>query len=304
MQLSLDKVLLLTYRSGFINLLGKPNVGKSTMMNVLVGERLSIITPKAQTTRHRIFGILNCDDFQVVFSDLPGIIENPGYKMQESMMQFVRSALEDADAFLYVVEAGDHPEKQPEIYSIIKKMDVPVLLLINKSDKLSQEKSEEWTAIYRADFPEATILPVSALHKINIDKVMSWILEHLPEGPAYFDKDAITDKPERFFVAEIIREKIFLNYSQEIPYSCEVVVESFKEEEDIIRIRTLIYVERESQKIILIGKQGAMLNKVGMQARADMEAFFGKKIYLETFVKVLPDWRNNERALRSLGYRE
>lgn len=294
----------MTHRSGFINLLGKPNVGKSTLMNALVGERLSIITPKAQTTRHRIFGILNSDDFQLVFSDLPGIIEKPGYKMQESMMQFVRTALEDADAFLYVVEAGDQPEKQPEIYSIIKKMEVPVLLLINKSDKLSQEKLDEWTTAYQTDFPAATVLPVSALQKINIDKVMEWILERLPEGPAYYDKDAITDKPERFFVSEIIREKIFLNYSQEIPYSCEVVVESFKEEEDIIRIRTLIYVERESQKIILIGKQGAMLKKVGMQARVDMEAFFGKKIYLETFVKVLTDWRNNERALRSLGYRE
>lgn len=273
-------------------------------MNALVGERLSIITPKAQTTRHRIYGIINAEDFQIVLSDLPGIIEDPGYMMQESMMSFVRTALEDADAFVYMVEAGDSPEKQPEIYRTIQKMEMPVLVLINKMDKLTQEKVQEQIDLYQNDFPAAKVLPISALNGFHVDETLQWMLAQLPVGPAYYDKDAITDKPERFFAAEIIREKILLNYTKEIPYSCEVTIESFKEDEDIIRIRAVIYVERDSQKIILIGKDGAKLKKVGIQSREDMEKFFQKRIYLETFVKVLSNWRNNDRSLRSFGYRE
>ncbi len=273
-------------------------------MNALVGERLSIITPKAQTTRHRIYGIINAEDYQIVLSDLPGIIEDPGYMMQESMMSFVRTALEDADAFVYMVEAGDIPEKQPEIYRTIQKMDIPVLVLINKMDKLTQENVQEQIDLYQNDFPSAKILPISALNGFHVEETLQWMLDQLPVGPAYYDKDAITDKPERFFAAEIIREKILMNYTKEIPYSCEVTVESFKEDDDIIRIRAVIYVERDSQKIILIGKDGAKLKKVGIQSREDMEKFFQKRIYLETFVKVLSNWRNNDRNLRSFGYRE
>jgi GTPase len=294
----------MTHRAGFVNILGKPNVGKSTLMNALVGERLSIITSKAQTTRHRIYGIINGDDFQVVMSDLPGIIKDPGYKMHESMMSFVRTSLEDADAFLYMVEAGDKPETQPDEYRIIKEMDVPVLLLVNKIDRFDQMTLEPIVQAWHEDFPRAHILPVSALHHFNVENTFEWVLAQLPESPPYFDKDALTDKPERFFVSEIIREKILRNYDKEIPYSCEVVVESFKEAEDIIRIHAVIYVERQSQKLIVIGKNGAKLKKVGTEARIDMEAFFGKKIYLETYVKVMPDWRNSELSLRNFGYKE
>lgn len=295
---------MMQHRSGFVNILGKPNVGKSTLMNALIGERLSIITSKAQTTRHRIFGILNGEDFQVVISDLPGIIEKPAYKMQESMMSFVRTSLEDADIFVYMVEAGDKPENQPDEYRFIKEMDLPVILLVNKIDQLTTEQIARLVGEYEADFPKAYVLPVSALKNINVDVAFKWILERLPEGPAYYDKDQFTDKPERFFVTEIIREKILRNYTKEIPYSCEVVVESFKEEETIIRISAIIYVERQSQKPIVIGRNGEMLKKVGMEARQDMEEFFQKKIFLETYVKVLPNWRNNDRNLRSFGYKE
>lgn len=290
--------------SGFVNILGKPNVGKSTFMNALMGERISIITSKAQTTRHRIFGILSGDNFQVVISDLPGIIDQPAYKMQESMMSFVRTSLEDADIFIYMVEAGDKPESQPDEYRIIKEMNLPVLLMINKIDRITPEQLNEYVEAYATDFPAAHILPISAIENVHVDAAFQWILARLPEGPAYYDKDQFTDKPERFFVTEIIREKILQNYTKEIPYSCEVAVESFKEEDDLIRISAVIYVERESQKPIIIGKGGAMLKKVGMEARKDMEIFFQKKIFLETYVKVLPNWRNNDRNLRSFGYKE
>lgn len=290
--------------SGFVNILGKPNVGKSTFMNALMGERISIITSKAQTTRHRIFGILSGENFQVVISDLPGIIEQPAYKMQESMMSFVRTSLEDADIFIYMVEAGDKPENQPDEYRIIKEMNLPVLLMINKIDQITPEQLNDYVEAYAQDFPAAHILPISAIEKVHVDAAFQWILARLPEGEPYYDKDQFTDKPERFFVSEIIREKILQNYTKEIPYSCEVAVESFKEEEDLIRISAVIYVERESQKPIIIGKGGAMLKKVGMEARKDMEIFFQKKIFLETYVKVLPNWRNNDRNLRSFGYKE
>lgn len=290
--------------SGFVNILGKPNVGKSTFMNAFMGERMSIITSKAQTTRHRIFGILSGDNFQIVISDLPGIIQDPSYKMQESMMGFVRTSLEDADIFIYMVEVGDTIENQPDEYRIIKEMNLPTLLLVNKIDKTTPEKLNEWVELYANDFPEAHILPISALEYANADVILEWLLARLPEGEAYFDKDQFTDKPERFFVSEIVREKILQNYSKEIPYSCEVEVESFEEAEDIIRISVVIYVERASQKPILIGKNGSMLKKVGTEARKDMEVFFQKKIFLKTYVKVLPNWRNNDRNLRSFGYKE
>ena len=290
--------------SGFVNILGKPNVGKSTFMNAFMGERMSIITSKAQTTRHRIFGILSGDNFQIVISDLPGIIQDPSYKMQESMMGFVRTSLEDADIFIYMVEVGDTIENQPDEYRIIKEMNLPTLLLVNKIDKTTPEKLNEWVELYANDFPEAHILPISALEYANADVILEWLLARLPEGEAYFDKDQFTDKPERFFVSEILREKILQNYSKEIPYSCEVEVESFEEAEDIIRISVVIYVERASQKPILIGKNGSMLKKVGTEARKDMEVFFQKKIFLKTYVKVLPNWRNNDRNLRSFGYKE
>lgn len=290
--------------SGFVNILGKPNVGKSTFMNALMGERISIITSKAQTTRHRIFGILSGENFQVVISDLPGIIDQPAYKMQESMMSFVRTSLEDADIFIYMVETGDKPENQPDEYRIIKDMNLPVLLIINKIDQITPEQLNEYVEAYAQDFPAAHILPISAIENVHVDSAFQWILARLPEGEPYFDKDQFTDKPERFFVTEIIREKILQNYTKEIPYSCEVAVDSFKEEDDIIRISAVIYVERESQKPIIIGKGGAMIKKVGMQARKDMEIFFQKKVFLETYVKVLPNWRNNDRNLRSFGYKE
>lgn len=290
--------------SGFVNILGKPNVGKSTFMNALIGERLSIITSKAQTTRHRIFGIVNGDDFQVVISDLPGIIDEPAYKMQESMMGFVKTSMEDADIFIYMVEAGDTPESQPEEYRTIQKMDLPVLLLVNKIDNLQPEKLDAIVEAFAADFPKAHILPISALKNVHVKEAFDWLRARLPEGEAFYGKDQFTDKPERFFVSEIIREKILRNYTKEIPYACEVVVESFKEEDDIIRILTTIYVERESQKPIVIGKGGEKLKRVGIEARKDMEVFFQKKIYLETFVKVLPNWRNNDRNLRNFGYKE
>ncbi|MCO5248460.1 MAG: GTPase Era [Chitinophagales bacterium] len=290
--------------SGFVNILGKPNVGKSTFVNALLGERLSIITHKAQTTRHRIFGILNGDNYQAVISDLPGIIADPAYKMQSSMMDFVKTSLEDADLFIYVVEVGDKTENQPREYELIKKMGLPVLLLMNKIDKTKQTDLEKWVEIYAQDFPEASILPISALTKANVENALVWIKAKLPEGEPYFDKEQYTDKPERFFVSEIIREKILQNYDKEIPYSCEVEVESFKEEDALIRISALIYVERESQKHIIIGKGGGMLKKVGTEARRDLEDFFQKKVFLQTHVKVLANWRNNDRSLRNFGYKE
>ncbi|MCP4121531.1 MAG: GTPase Era [Bacteroidetes bacterium] len=293
-----------SHKAGFINILGKPNVGKSTLMNALVGERVSIITSKAQTTRHRILGIVNGDDFQMVFSDTPGIIK-PNYKMQESMMSFVRSSLEDADVFLYIVEIGDKMEKQPrEFEKIMDQTEVPVLLLLNKKDLMKDAaKLEAALSTWKVDKPHVELRVISALDEADAGSVFDWILDRLPLSPPYYPKDALTDKPERFFMEEIVREKILLNYKQEIPYSCEVVIESFKEEEAIIRIRAEIYVNRKSQKPILIGKGGSMLKKVGTEARIEAEKFFGKKIYLELFVKVKENWRDSDSMLKRLGYR-
>lgn len=291
------------HKAGYVNILGKPNVGKSTLMNAIVGERVSIITSKAQTTRHRILGIVNGDDFQIIFSDLPGIIK-PAYKMQESMMDFVRTSLEDADVFIYMAQIGDKPKNQPKEYEHIKQLKIPVILLLNKIDLITEEEIQAEYQLWKDDFSHAMIIPFSAKLNTNLDVLMKEILERLPESEPYFGKDDWTDKPERFFVTEVIREKILLNYKQEIPYSCEVVCVQFSETESIIRIAVEIYVERESQKPILIGKNGEMLKKVGSQARADLEKFFGKKIFLETHVRVSDNWRNNESMLRKFGYKE
>ena len=288
------------HRSGFVNIVGKPNVGKSTLMNALLGEKLSIITSKAQTTRHRILGIVNGDDFQLVLSDTPGIIK-PAYKMHETMMNFVHLSLEDADAFLYMVDLNDKLENQPEELQKVQQSKVPALLVLNKIDLVEpdvlKERVDHWE---QAGIP---IFTVSALKQTNVEALMQWMLKQLPESPPYFDKDAITDKPERFFVTEIVREKIFQNYKQEIPYSCEVVVSSFKESEDIIRIATEIYVNRKTQKPIVIGKGGSKLKKVGTDARIDMEKFFGKKVYLELYVRIKENWRDNDGMLKSFGYK-
>ncbi len=293
----------MSHKAGYVNILGKPNVGKSTLMNALVGERVSIITSKAQTTRHRILGIVNGDDFQIIFSDLPGIIK-PAYKMQESMMEFVRTSLEDADVFIFMAQIGDKPENQPEEYDKIKNMRVPVVLLLNKTDLVAPEEVEPERLKWQEDFPQAKVIPFSAKFSWNLETLMNDIVSHLPESEPYFGKDDWTDRPERFFVTEVVREKILLNYKQEIPYSCEVVCSSFTEDKDIIKIAVEIYVERESQKPILIGKGGEMLKKVGMQSRTDLEKFFGKKIFLETHVRVSDNWRNNESMLRKFGYRD
>ncbi|MCB9034037.1 MAG: GTPase Era [Chitinophagales bacterium] len=291
------------HQAGYVNILGKPNVGKSTLMNALVGEKMSIITSKAQTTRHRILGIVNGANFQIIFSDLPGIIK-PAYKMHESMMQFVKVSLEDADVFIYMVELGDKPENQPEEYQKIKQLNVPTILLLNKADLAEHDIVSHQLELWQNDFKEATVLPFSAKFHVNPDKLIDLILKYLPESDPYFDKDALTDRPERFFVSEIIREKIFLNYKQEIPYSSEVVCTYFMEDGDIIKISADIYVARDSQKPILIGKNGSMLKKVGTQARKDLEEFFQKKVYLETFVRVADNWRNKDSQLRKFGYRD
>lgn len=289
------------HKSGFVNIIGCPNVGKSTLLNALVGERLSIITSKAQTTRHRIMGIVNTDDYQVVFSDTPGILK-PSYKLQEKMMQFVIEALSDADVFLLITDVYEDIELQPEYIEKLRKTQTPVLLLINKIDSSTQEKVEQKAAEWREKLPNAEILAISALQKFNLDKVMARIVELLPPGEPFYDKDALTDKPERFFVSEIIREKILLNYKKEIPYSVEAVVNSFKEDTRIIRIQVDILVERDSQKGIIIGDKGSALKKVGIQARKDCEAFFGKQVHLELFVKVAKDWRSDDKRLRNFGY--
>lgn len=291
------------HRAGYVNILGKPNVGKSTLMNALIGEKLSIITSKAQTTRHRILGIINGDDFQMVVSDLPGIIK-PAYKMHETMMNFVHTSLEDADVFVYMAEIGDKPDKQPDEYHIIKEKNIPVIVLLNKLDITEHDIVEQERQIWNDDFPKAEVLSFSAKFNWNLDKLMDFALKNLPVSPPYFDKDAITDRPERFFVTEIVREKILRNYKQEIPYSTEVVCTYFMEDGEIIKIAVEIYVERESQKPILIGKGGEKIKKVGIEARKDLEDFFQKKIYLETFVKVAEDWRNRDSMLRKFGYRD
>ena len=289
------------HKSGFVNIVGNPNVGKSTLMNLLVGERISIATFKAQTTRHRIMGIINDDDAQIVFSDTPGVLK-PNYKLQESMLAFSESALVDADVLLYVTDPMETVDKNADFLQKVAQMEVPVLVLINKID-LTDEKNlvtlvEQWHEI----LPKAEILPISALHRFNVQPVLDRIKELLPECPPYFDKDQLTDKPAKFFVSEIIREKILLYYDKEIPYSVEVGVESFKEDKTHIHINAVIYVERDSQKGIIIGHQGYALKKVSTEARKALEKFFGKRIYLETFVKVDKDWRSSKRELDSFGY--
>ena len=289
------------HKAGFVNIVGNPNVGKSTLMNLLVGERISIATFKAQTTRHRIMGILNTDEMQIVFSDTPGVLK-PNYKLQESMLNFSESALADADVLLYVTDMVEKPDKNIEFIEKVRKMQVPILLLINKIDLSNQESLikcvEEWHEL----IPQAEIIPISAISKFGVDVVMKRIKDLLPDSPPYFDKDQWTDKPARFFVTEIIREKILLYYDKEIPYAVEVVVEQFKEEEKSIHINAVIYVERDSQKGIIIGKQGKALKKVSTEARKTLEKFFQKSIYLETFVKVDKDWRSSDKELKNFGY--
>jgi len=294
------------HKAGFVNIVGNPNVGKSTLMNQLVGERISIATFKAQTTRHRIMGIVNTDDMQIVFSDTPGVLK-PNYKLQESMLAFSESALQDADVLLYVTDVVENPEKNMDFLEKVQKMKIPVILLINKIDSLQGNQNtqeilgdivEKWHGL----LPNADILPISAKNKFGVDILLKRIYELLPESPAYFDKDQLTDKPARFFVSEIIREKILLYYDKEIPYAVEVRVERFKETEKNIHINAIIYVERDSQKGIIIGHQGVALKKVSTEARKALEKFFGKSVFLETFVKVDKDWRSNQRELDSFGY--
>lgn len=289
------------HKAGFVNIVGNPNVGKSTLMNQLVGERISIATFKAQTTRHRIMGIVNEDDCQIVFSDTPGVLK-PNYKMQEMMLAFSESALTDADILLYVTDVVENPEKNLDFLDKVKRMQIPVLLLVNKIDETNQQQLGDIVSHWHTLLPNAEILPLSAKNKFGIDILLKRIKELLPESPAYFDKEQLTDKPAKFFVSEIIREKILLYYDKEIPYSVEVRVEQFKEMETKIRINAVIYVERDSQKGIIIGHQGVALKKVNTEARKALEKFFAKKIFLETFVKVDKDWRSSQRELNSFGY--
>ena len=289
------------FKSGFVNIVGNPNVGKSTLMNLLVGERISIATFKAQTTRHRIMGIVNTPEMQICFSDTPGVLK-PNYKLQEQMLQFSESALQDADVLLYVTDMVETPDKNSDFLEKVKKQKAPVLVLINKIDLSDQKALTEKVELWHEALPEAEIIPISALHKFNVDNVLKRIQELLPESPAYFDKDQWTDKPARFFVTEIIREKILLYYDKEIPYSVEVVVEQFKETDKNIHINAVIYVERESQKGIIIGHQGVALKRVSTEARKSREKFFGKSIFLEVYVKVDKDWRQSDRAMKAYGY--
>lgn len=289
------------HKAGFVNIVGNPNVGKSTLMNQLVGERISIATFKAQTTRHRIMGIVNTDEAQIVFSDTPGVLK-PNYKLQESMLAFSESALTDADVLLYVTDVVETPEKNMEFLEKVQKMTIPVILLINKIDESDQKTLGKLVTKWHSLLPDAEILPLSAKNKFGVDMLLKRIKELLPDSPPYFDKDQLTDKPARFFVSEIIREKILLYYDKEIPYSVEVAVQSFKEDDRHIKINAVIYVERDSQKGIIIGHQGVALKKLGMESRKSLERFFGKKIYLELFVKVDKDWRSSERELDNFGY--
>lgn len=292
------------HKAGFVNIVGNPNVGKSTLTNELVGERISIITSKAQTTRHRIMGIVNTDDYQIVFSDTPGVLK-PKYKLQESMLEFSKGALTDADILLYVTDVVEDPSKNKDFLDSVAKETIPVLLVINKIDLLKGQEEligiiDKWHGM----LPNAEIFPTSAKENFNVDNLMKRIVELLPDSPPYFGKDALTDKPARFFVTEIIREKILLDYDQEIPYAVQVIVEKFEEKESSIHIMAAIYVERDSQKAIIIGKGGSKLKQVGIEARKDIEAFFQKHVYLEMFVKVEKDWRNREKMLKSFGYIE
>lgn len=293
----------MNHKSGFVNIIGNPNVGKSTLMNALVGERLSIITPKAQTTRHRIFGILNEPEYQIVFSDTPGVIQ-PAYKMQEQMMKFVSDAFEDADVFLYLVEPGDRALKDQGFFEKLLNTKFPVLLIINKIDTTNQELLENEVVYWNEALPNAEIIPISALKEANTAYLLERLIALIPQSPPYFDKDALTDKTERFFVSEIVREQILMNYKKEIPYSVEVDVEEFKEAEDIIRMRAVIYVARDSQKGIIIGHRGSMLKRVGVGARKQLEKFFAKKVHLETFVKVKKNWRDSDTQLKRFGYKQ
>ena len=289
------------HKAGFVNIVGNPNVGKSTLMNRLVGEKISIITSKSQTTRHRIKGIVNTDDYQIVFSDTPGVVK-PSYKMQEYMLEFSKSALVDADIILYVTDVVENIEKNLDFIDKVNKSDIPVLLVINKIDLTTQEKLEALFDKWKSLIPRAEIFPLSATENFNVDNLYKRIVELLPEGEPFFPKDELTDLPSRFFVNEIIREKILLYYDKEVPYSVEVEVEEFKEDDKRINIMAVIYVERSSQKGIIIGSQGEALKKVGTQARLDIEAFFGKKVFLNLYVKVLKDWRNKDSELKNFGY--
>ena len=292
------------HKSGFVNIIGNPNVGKSTLMNALVGEKLSIITSKAQTTRHRIMGIVNGEDFQIVYSDTPGILK-PAYKLQESMMNFVRGAVSDADVILYVTDTVEEQgERSAQILEKIAHSGIPTIVIINKIDLTTQEKLEALVAQWHERMPAATIIPASAKEGFNMEGIFAQILGHLPEGEPFYPKDALTDKTLRFFASEIIREKILTNYDKEIPYCCEIEIESYKEEPTIDRIAATIYVSRASQKGIVIGHKGEKLKRVGQQARADMEQFLGKKVFLQLFVKVNDDWRNSDRQLRRFGYEQ
>ena len=290
------------HRAGFVNIVGKPNAGKSTLLNQLMGEKLAIVTQKAQTTRHRIFGIYNEDDVQIVFSDTPGVLD-PKYGLQEKMMEFVKESLQDADVFLFIVDITDKAQPSEFLIEKLNKIPVPVLILINKVDKADQKVLEETVALWHERIPKAEILPISALNAYNTEYILPKLKSLLPESPAYYDKDQFTDKSERFFVNETIREKILLNYEKEIPYSVEVVTELFKDKGEMIFIDSIIYVERETQKGILIGHKGESIKKVGTEARMDLEKFFGKKLHLNLFVKVKKDWRKNDRDLKNFGYR-
>ncbi|MBR6658968.1 MAG: GTPase Era [Paludibacteraceae bacterium] len=289
------------HKSGFVNIVGNPNVGKSTLMNALVGEKISIITSKAQTTRHRIMGIVNGEDFQIVYSDTPGVLK-PNYKLQESMLNFSTGALTDADIILYVTDVVESFDKNQSFLEKVKKQSAPVMLIINKIDLTNQEKLIELVEKWKEVLPDTEIIPISATNNFNLDHLLKRIKAQLPDSPPFFEKDALTDKPARFFVTEIIREKILTNYDKEVPYSVEVVVESFKEDKKIIHINAVIYVERDSQKGIIIGQGGKMLKKVGTEARKDIESFFDKKVFLELYVKVEKDWRNKENKLKDFGY--
>jgi GTPase len=292
---------MMNHRSGFVNILGNPNVGKSTIMNALVGEKLSIITAKAQTTRHRIMGIVNGEDFQIVYSDTPGILR-PQYKLQETMMNFVNSALSDADMILYVTDVMERSANEGEYIDKIKESGIPVIIAINKVDLTTQTDLEKVVESWHVAFPDSPVIPMSGLRKFNLDSLLNAILAKLPEAPPYFPKDQLTDKYERFFASEIIREKILINYKKEIPYSVEIEIEGFKDEKNIIKIRALIHVTRDSQKGIIIGHKGSMLKRVGTEARHDMEDFFRKKVFLELYVKVTKDWRDKPLVLKRFGY--
>ena len=290
------------HKAGFVNIIGNPNVGKSTLMNSLVGEKLSIITSKAQTTRHRILGIVNGEDFQLVLSDTPGVIK-PSYELQSSMMDFVKTAIDDADILIYMIEIGESSLKDENLFNKIKSSSIPVVVLINKIDLSNQEELENQVSEWSTKLPNAEIFPISALKEFQVDNLLQRLIELLPECPPYFPKDQLTDKPERFFVNEIIREKILINYNKEIPYSVEILTEEFKEDEKIIRIRSVIMVERNSQKGIIIGHKGSALKKIGIESRKDLETFFGKQIHIELFVKVNKNWRSNHNQLKRFGYK-